>query len=368
MTPSERIPWFRPQMGPPEEARVARVLASGYVNDGEVTRAFESRVAETVGARHAVAVTSGTAGNALALMARGVGPGDEVIVPDLTFIATANAVRLTGADVRLVDVEPGRFTLDADRARAAIGPRTRAIVTVDVNGRAPAYEAIEPLCRERGLALVCDAAEALASRHRGRFLGTFGDAGVFSFSAPKTVSSGQGGMVVTNDEATYHRLRELKDHGRRTQGTGGNDLHPVVGYNFKYTNLQAAVGLAQMDRLADRLAHFRRRDRWYRELLAGCAGVELPPLEDGEEVRQWTDVLVDRRDEVVAALAAAGIGSRPFWYPLHTQAPYKGRDENFPGAMAVAYRGLWLPSSFELTRAQAEETAGVIRRVLGSKG
>jgi len=362
--PEERIPWFRPQVGAAEAKRLAEVLESGYINAGEVTRAFEERVAETIGAHHCIAVTSGTAAIALALMGKGIGPGDEVIVPDLTFIATANAVRLTGADVKLVDAEIGRFTLDVDRTRDAIGPRTRAICPVDVNGRGADYGILEPLCRDKGLALICDSAEGLGSKYAGRFLGTFGDAGAFSFSAAKTVSSGQGGMIATNDEDLACRLRELRDQGRRRQGTGGNDLHPVVGFNFKYTNLQAAVALCQMDCLADRLEHFRRRDQWYRALLADCPGVTLPPLDDGEEVRQWTDILVERRDDVVAALAADGIGCRPFWYPLHTQAPYKAPDDSFPGAMAVSYRGLWLPSSFELTRDQAALTAGIIRQTL----
>ena len=226
MAPRERIPWFRPQVGADEQARVAQVLESGYINDGEVTRAFEARVAATVGARHCVAVTSGTAAIALALMGKGIGPGDEVIVPDLTFVATANAVRLAGADVRLVDVEPLRFTLDVDKARAAVGPRTRAVVAVDVNGRGADYGALEPLCRDHGLALVCDSAEALGSQRGGRFLGTYGDAGVFSFSAPKTVTSGQGGMIATDDTALHHRLRELKDQGRRTPG----QISSLVGF------------------------------------------------------------------------------------------------------------------------------------------
>jgi perosamine synthetase len=362
--PDERIPWFQPQVGAAEEKRLAEVLESGYINAGEVTREFEERVAETIGARHCIAVSSGTAAIALALMGKGIGPGDEVIVPDLTFIATANAVRLTGANVKLVDVETKRFTLDVERTRAAIGPRTRAVVPVDVNGRGADYGVLETLCRDKGLALICDSAEALGSKCTGRFLGTFGDAGAFSFSAAKTISSGQGGMIATDDEDLTYRLRELRDQGRRSQGTGGNDLHPVVGFNFKYTNLQAAVALCQMDRLADRLDHFRRRDQWYRDLLTDCPGVSLPPLDDGEEVRQWTDILTDRRDDVVAALSDQGIGCRPFWYPLHTQAPDKASDNGFPGAMAVSYQGLWLPSSFELTREEAALTAGIIRQTL----
>ncbi len=357
------IPWFAPEVGAAEAAAVLQVLDSGYINDGGVARALERRIAERLGVRHAVAVTSGTAAIAMALLALGIGPGDEVIVPDLTFIATANAVRMTGATVVLADVDPDRFTLDLAATRAAISPRTRAIVPVDVNGRGADYPALETLCREHGLALVCDAAEALGSARFGRPLGTFGQAGCFSFSANKTVSSGQGGMVVTNDDGLHDRLREWKDQGRRHTGTGGDDLHPVPGFNFKYTNIQAAVALAQMDRLETRLAHFAQRNRWYKELLTDIDGLTFPPDEAGE-ITQWTDVRVSRRTEVIRALEGEGIGCRAFWLPLHRQEPYRCADDAFAGAIAASSCGLWLPSSFSLTRAQAERTAQVIRHSL----
>jgi len=356
------IPWFYPQVGEREQERVAAVVASGYINDGNVAREFESRIAELVGVNHCVAVTSGTVAIALSLMGLGVGPGDEVIIPDLTFIATANAVSLAGADVRLVDVEPLRFTLDVEKARSAIGPRTKAVVPVDVNGRGADYYALAALCAEHNLFLVCDAAEALGSSYRGRQLGSFGDAGCFSFSANKTVSSGQGGMIATNSEDLYFRLRELKDQGRRCGGTGGDDLHPVIGFNFKYTNLQAAVGVAQLERLEQRIAHFQERDSWYRDLLSDCPGIRFPyrPNWDGE-VLQWTDVLCDNRPRVQTALRERGIDSRAFWFPLHRQKPYEASNKDFDTTIEVSRDGLWLPSSFDLTYEQARMVADVVR-------
>ena len=365
---SAPIPWFSVETGPEETARVNEVIASNYINDGNVTREFERRCAEVLGVRYCVGVTSGTVGIALALMAVGVGPGDEVIVPDLTFIATANAVRLTGASVRLVDVEPRRFALDIAKAEAAIGPRTRAIVPVDVNGRGADYTALEALCAKRGLELICDAAEAFGSRFQGKPLGSFGRAAAFSFSANKTVTTGQGGMVATNEDAVHDRLRELKDQGRRHQGTGGNDLHPVLGFNFKLTNLQAAVGLAQLDRLGGRLEGFRRRNRWYQELLGDCPGIVLPAVDhNGGEITQWTDALIERADAVEAALTAEKIGSRRFWLPIHRQDSYKQDDVGFEAAIDASERGLWLPSHFSLTEAEAERAACVIRRVLAGR-
>ena len=291
-------------------------------------------------------------------MGLGVGYGDEVIVPDLTFIATANAVRLAGASVKLVDVEPLRFTIDVEKLEGAIGPRTKAIVPVDVNGRGADYAALESICRKHGLFLICDAAEALGSCYRGQPLGSFGDASCFSFSANKTVTSGQGGVVATNSESLYHRLRELKDQGRRFGGSGGDDLHPTLGFNFKYTNVQAAIALAQLDRLDERLAHFRRRDQWYRELLANCPTIAFPPQPNWDgEVLQWTDILCEDRPAVEQALKAERIDCRAFWFPLHRQEPYRSSDRDFMNAITISARGLWLPSSFDLTEAQAERVA-----------
>lgn len=360
-----KIPWFGPEVSEREKELIGEVIDSNYINDGAVTRRFEAEVAKLVGAKHAVGVTSGTAAISLALMGLGVGRGDEVIVPDLTFVATANAVVMAGGNVRLVDVEPERFALDPARVEAAIGPRTRAIVTVDVNGRGADYAAIEAISKRRGLALVTDSAEGLASKWQGRALGAIGNAGCFSFSANKTVTTGQGGMITTNDTDLYHRLLELKDQGRRKQGTGGDDLHPVLGFNFKLTNLQAAVGLAQLERLSARLELARERDRWYREALAACPGIRLPAVDhEGGEVVQWTDALVADRERLRNAFDAAGVGYRAFWFPVHTQAPYAADGAGFPVATRVSAQGIWLPSAYSLTRDQVVRVAEVARAAL----
>jgi perosamine synthetase len=363
----EIIPWFKPEMTGGELTRLAGVLDRNFLNDGPLTRELEERIAARVGTRHAVAVTSGTAAISLALMAKGIGAGDEVIVPDLTFIATANAVRMAGAAAVLVDVEPVRFTLSVEAVERALTERTRAIVTVDVNGRGADYRALEPFCRERGLVLVCDAAEALGSSYAGRPLGGFGDAGCFSFSANKTVTSGQGGMVVTNETAVYHRLLELKDQGRPKRGSGGDDLHPTMGFNFKFTDVQAAVALAQLDVFEDRLARARQRDAWYADALDGLPGLEMPDYDsERDEVHQWTDVLLDDRDRVRGVLEQRGIGVRAFWFPIHSQAPYRSGDDRFANSCSISRRGLWLPSNFNITEDDVGRVAAAIRAAVGN--
>ena len=354
------IAWFGPHLSGRELELVRGVLEREYVNDGPLTREFERKVAAFVGTRHAVAVTSGTAAIALALMAAGIGPGDEVLVPDLTFIATANAVRLAGADVKLVDVEPVRFAVDPDAVLAAIGSRTRALVTVDVNGRGADYTRLEAICRERDLVLICDAAEGLGSRFVGRMLGSFGVAGCFSFSANKTITAGQGGMIVTDSDALHDRLRELKDQGRRKGGTGGDDMHPVLGFNFKFTDLQAAVALAQFEEIEQRLAQAVRRDEAFRERLSNQPGLRLAPTSEPGEVRQWTDVLIEERGKIVAALEVEQIASRNFWFPLHRQEPYRNVDAIFSNSIAVSERGLWLPSRLDMGEGAIDRICDVI--------
>lgn len=361
----DRIPWFGPVVGEAEAEALMAVVASGYLNDGSVARELEQEIARFLGVRHAVTVTSGTTAISLALLAAGIGPGDEVIVPDLTFIATANAVTMIGATVKLVDVDPERFTIDVAAAEAAIGPLTRAIVPVDVNGRGADYAAIGALCDAYKLVLVCDAAEALGSRSQGRYLGTFGQAGCFSFSANKTVTSGQGGIVATNDDDMHNRLRELKDQGRRLGGTGGDDLHPMLGFNFKYTNLQAAVALEQFRKLPNRLGAMKERDQLYRERLSNVPDLVLPETHSNEiEVCQWFDILTDRRAELMDALAAEHIGARAFWLPLHRQKCYGQGDAAFPNSIDISNRGLWLASHPAISSSHIEDVCHVVRGVL----
>lgn len=362
MPATRRISWWEPAFGLEERDLLSQVMDSGFLNDGELTTLFEERFAALIGTTHAVATTSGTTAIFLALAAAGVGPGDEVLVPDVTFIATANAVTLTGATPVLVDVLSGTLCMDPEAAARAVTPRTKAMVPVHVSGRAAAMPALLAVASGAGLTVVEDAAEALMSRHGGRFLGTLGHAGCFSLSPNKTITTGQGGLVVTDDDALAVRLRELKDQGRPVRGTGGNDVHASVGFNFKLTNLQAAVGLGQLPRLAARAVHQQDLYRWYRDGLADVPQVELLPfaVDDGE-TPQWVDAVADRRDRLVAHLERHDMHCRPFWFPIHTQQPYRQADEGFPVSTSLMPRALWLPSALDLTAADVRAVCDTIR-------
>jgi perosamine synthetase len=315
--------------------------SGGWLTEFRQTRQFERAIAEYVGSRHASVLTNGTVTLFVALAALGIGAGDEVLVPDYTMIASANTVRLAGARPVFVDVEPATACLDLALAERAIGPRTKAIMLVSVNGRAPDMERAVALARRHQLGLVEDAAQSLGSRWRGRHLGTFGQLGSFSFSAPKVITTGQGGALVTDDDALIERVRKLRDFGRSREGV---DDHVALGYNFKFTDLQAVVGLAQMSKLPWRVERKKAMFARYRAGLADVPQVSFLPT-DLEATSPWfIDVLVPDPGALRSHLQARGIGSRPFYPPVHTQAPYREAGR-YPVAESLAARGLWLPSS-----------------------
>lgn len=346
----QRIPWWEPVIHEKERALVEEVFDSNFFNDGEYTLQFEKTLAKRLGCKHVVSFTSGTTSLFAAMYGLGIGPGDEVIVPDITFIATANAVTLTGATVVLVEVDPERLTIDPKAIEAAITDKTKAIVPVHLSGRGADMDAILKIAKAHNLFVVEDAAEALMSKADGKCLGTLGDAGCFSFSPMKTIMTGQGGAVATNNDELFVRLWELKDQGRPIRGTGGNDLHVSVGFNFKFTNIQAAIGLGQLEVLDERMTRLQRHYELYAQGLEGIEGVKVIGFDRNRgESPQWVDVLVEDRKELVKYLADHDIDCRCFWHPLHSQKPYRRDEESFVNSSELAAKALWLPSAFTLT-------------------
>ena len=234
---SHRIPWFEPSLDSDDAEAVRSTVLSTYVNEGTANRAFERILTEYFDVPYAVTTPSCTVAIALSLLATGVRHGDTVLVPDVTFVGTASAVRLTGAEPILVDVDPRTFNMDPADAARRIRPDTKAIVPVHLNGRPADLDALDVLARDKGLILVEDAAEALASRNAKGFLGTQSEAGCFSLAPTKVITTGQGGFVLTREQETRDRLVRLKDHGRLSRSS---DVHPVTGFNFKVTDLQGA--------------------------------------------------------------------------------------------------------------------------------
>jgi perosamine synthetase len=356
-----RIPWWQPQIAGTEAERIAEVLNDCFLNEGKRAEAFSAEIARRLSVSYAAPAPSGTAAIFLALRACGVGEGDEVLIPNLTFIATANAVRLAGARPVLVDVRRSDLLLDPRLLERHVTSRTKAVIPVHISGRAAPMSEITGFARDRGLAVIEDAAEALGSRSEGRFLGTWGDAGVLSFSPQKIITTGQGGMVLTAREDVYRRLIELKDHGRPKRGTGGDDEHVSLGFNFKLTDLQAAVGLAQLERLDERTERLRRHHRLYLERLSGLPQLRLHRCDVAEgAVPLWTDGLFSHRNALDAFLLDRGAECRRFWHPLHTQAPYRQDAAGLSVSARLSPMALWLPSAFTLNDADIEQVCAWI--------
>jgi perosamine synthetase len=325
--------------------QVSECVRSTWVVEAHRTAAFEEAVAAYVGARYAVAVPSCTVALALSLMALGVGPGDQVVVPNLTFIATANAVDLAGATPVLTDIRLDTLGLDPEAFERAITPQTRAVVPVWFNGRDPGIADIVQVARVHGVDVVEDAAGALGSRRGGQHAGTFGALGCFSFNTTKIITTGTGGMIVTNDSTLHERVQRLKNHGRLDR----RDYHPVVGFNFGFCDLLAALGLAQMEKLPARVAHKRALYGWYHERLSDVPGLDLLPLSDGD-CPWYPDVFVDDPPALKAFLESRGIQTRLYYPPLHTQPCYRTSGD----FKDISCRGLWLPAPPYLTEADVD--------------
>lgn len=340
---------MEPSFGEEEERAVTEYLRSGgWVTEHHKTREFEGAIAAYVGSKHCVVVNNGTVSLTLSALALGLTPGDEILVPNYTMIATPNSVQLFGGIPIFVDVEPDTLCLNLDLAQKAITKRTRAMILVAPNGRYPSsgIQAFENFARDNGIFLIEDAAQALGSCFPdGRHIGSAGLVGSFSFSAPKIISTGQGGAVVTDSDEIANKLRRLKDFGR---AQGGNDIHDSIGYNFKFTDIQAVIGLEQLKKLPSRVIRKKNMGHLYAELLSPHSQVKFFESDIENNSPWFFDICAKRRNELADYLKHQGIGTRPMYPPLHNQNAYSQRG-TFPVSQHVGENGLWLPSASTLT-------------------
>ncbi|HET7875260.1 MAG TPA: DegT/DnrJ/EryC1/StrS family aminotransferase [Methylomirabilota bacterium] len=364
-----RIPIAEPVLGEDELANVIEAIRSGWISSkGAFIGEFEREFAAFCGAAHGVAVANGTVALHISLLAAGVGPGDEVLVPSLTFVATANAVRYCGATPVFVDSTRDTWQMDAAALEAKITRRSRAILPVHLYGHPCDMDPILRLAERRALAVVEDAAEAHGALYRGRRVGGLGNAGCFSFYGNKLITTGEGGICLTSDGVMAERLRLLRDHGMDPKRTY---WHDIVGYNYRMTNLQAAVGVAQVKKLGAFIEKKRQIARWYAEALAPLAQkglVELHPEAPWARSVFWMySVLLAgdaiSLDQVRNRLNERGVDSRPFFHPIHTLPPY-ATGERLPVAEDLAAHGLNLPSGVGLEQAQVERVARALAEAL----
>jgi len=343
------IPQFEPWLGEEELVQVAECIKGNWITGGPKVKEFERRIAELCGVKHAIATCNGTLALYMGLKALGIGEGDEVIVPDFTFIASANSVVLAGAKPVFVDVDVRTFNIDPESTEKAITPRTKAIMPVHIYGQAADMDAICEIARRHNLYIIEDAAQGIGVTFKGKHTGSFGHIGCISFYADKTMTTGEGGMVLTNDDKLAKKCLILKHQGRTGRGIY---YHEHIGYNFRLTDLQAAVGLAQLSKLSTIIEGKKRNEKLYRELLADVEGIEFPYIDPrGFNVPFRINILVDDPEALWKFLEEEDISSRRFFYPLHKQPCYNAKGD-FPNAERAYERGLSLPSSVTLTEDQ----------------
>jgi perosamine synthetase len=359
-----------PRFGPEALDALERVLRSGTLTQGPVVAEFEVALAAFTGARHAVATTSATAALGLALAALDIGAGDEVVVTDFTYPATGNAVLARGATVRLADVDADTYCLDAGAVRELLGPRTKAVVAVDVFGLPADYAVLEPLLAERGVPLVCDAACSLGGAIEARRTGTFGLMSCFSFHPRKSLTTGEGGLVTTDDDALAARMRRLRDHGAERGRWRATFVEP--GFNLRMSDLNAALGLVQVPGHAETV---RRRRVLAARLTEGLAavGAVTPQAVPGGHLHPYQAYVVTcadgvDRDALVPALRARGIEATLGTYAMHAEPAFQRacgtRPGDLPRSAALAARTLALPLHQRLSEDDVDVIADAVAAVL----
>jgi len=339
------IPVYQPDLGGNEKRYVNECLDSTWISSrGRFVTEFESNFARRIGVQHAATVSNGTVALHLALLALGIGPGDEVIVPTLTYVASVNAITYTGATPVFVDSARDTWQIDPDDIRRHLTPRTRAIMPVHIYGQACDMASIMGLANEYRLFVVEDCAEAIGTLYQDRHVGTFGDISTFSFFGNKTITTGEGGMVVSNDKTLIERARHLKGQGLAAHR---EYWHDIVGYNYRMTNIQAAIGLAQLERADAFIARKRSIALQYARALEGVPA-EVHREAPGTTHSYWMiSILVERaeqREPLREHLALAGIETRPVFYPVHTMPMHSRSFRRHPVAEDLAWRGINLPS------------------------
>jgi len=370
-----RIPVSGPWISEREVDYVADAVRTAWYADHLAYHArFERAFAEHLGVERTMALPSCTSAIHLALAALGVGPGDEVIVPDVTWIASAAPVTYVGATPVFADIDPLTWCITPASVESVLTERTRAIIAVELYGSMPDWQGLLELADRRGIPIIEDAAEAVGSRYRDRPAGSFGHVSVFSFHGSKTLTTGEGGLLATRDAALFSRAQVLRDHGRPA-----GDRHfqnTEVAFKYKMSSMQAALGLAQLERLESLVERKREIFGWYQEMLGSVAGLTLNAEPRGTRNSFWmTTVVVDRgygldKRQLMAGLDREGIDSRPFFHPLSSLEAYAGCDEAGKARLRnivgydISPRGLNLPSGLSLTRADVERVCQALQGIL----
>jgi dTDP-4-amino-4,6-dideoxygalactose transaminase len=335
------IKWFEPDVGRNDLKIIKKCISENYINEGNVVFDFEKKCKDLLNTKFASSTTSGTIAMYIALKVLDIGTNDEVLVPDLSYIATANAVSMSGAKPIFVETNKKNLLIDVSKLQKKINNKTKAIIPVHVSGRGSNILRIKEFAKKNNIFLIEDAAEAFFSKYKKKYLGTYGDIGCFSFSPNKIITTGQGGLLVTNSSKIYDKIKMFKNQGRSGQGTGGDDNHIIQGSNLRLTNLQAAIGLTQLKKIKKRARILRSHYLYYKKNLNNK--IKLFEFRD-EELPLWSDAYFIERDNLLRNLYKKSIDCRKFWKPMSQQKSYVQKIKT-----DLYFKNLfWLPSSFNL--------------------
>jgi len=363
------IPLANPHFGSVEKKLVKQAMDTGWISSiGNFVDQFAQEFSQAVKVKYALPVSNGTVALHLALIALNIGPGDEVIVPALTFVASANVITYTGAKPVFVDVEPNTWNLDLQQLESKITSKTKAIMTVDLYGHPVDFDSINKLCKKHNLEFISDSAESLGSIYKKKPAGSQALVSTFSFFGNKIITTGEGGMLVTNNKKVYETAKLYRDQGKDIRIHPY--FHPVIGYNYAMTNLQAAVGIGQLRRLKTFVRQKRHIAQTYKKLLAGTPGISFQQETDYAQSNYWMfSILVNKnkfgrsRDQLIEYLKKKNIETRPFFYPLPDLPPYKKQNANnkFPVTKKIAGMGMNLPTYASLAKAEIKYICDAIK-------
>jgi perosamine synthetase len=348
---------IQPWINELELEELTKVIQSTFITENSMTKEFELMTLNLTGAKYAISVANGTLGLYCALLALGVGPGDEVLVPDMTFIATANAVIMAGAKPVLCDIESNCLGININNLASKITKKTKAIIPVHLYGNTTQMDDLLNFAKLYNLRVIEDAAQGVGVHFKGKHVGTFGDIGVLSYYGNKTITTGEGGVILTNDENLAKICYRLKNHGRDQKGSF---KHDYIGFNFSFTDLQAAVGVAQMKKLPEILRRKKEIFDKYYSQLSTISELCFYKINNQEKPVYWfTSLYCKKRDNLAEFLQKEGIQTRRFFYPLHLQPCYQNSDKinksgNFETSKEVYETGISLPSSYILTNIEQD--------------
>lgn len=366
---THRTPIMQPLLNGNELAYLSDCINTGWISSqGAYVKRFEKEFAEFCGAQYPVAVSNGTVALHLALAAFDIKAGDEVIVPDLTFAASINAIIYTGATPVIVDIDKTTWTISVSDIEKNITPRTKAIMPVHLYGHASHMDEIMDIAKKHDLLVIEDAAEAIGGKYKGKHVGSFGDAATFSFFGNKTITTGEGGMVFFKDKKAYEKAIVLRDHGMSKER---KYWHDHVGFNYRMTNLQAAIGCAQMERINEFVEQKRKLASFYNKVLAETGYFVLPPQEEWAVNGYWLYTVLLKetagisRDMLIEKMLKNGIETRPAFYPLHEMPPYRGypSKSDFTNADHVSKQGISFPSSVNITQQELDNIAHALNAI-----